>query len=354
MNITLFVGNGFDIQAGLKTKYSDFYDYLKRQAKSNLSLMDNVIFNEINNPYKIANWADFEMGIMDLCSSGINSEVTPELIANAKEELEGYLGKYLSEIENNISYTDKNIDKNIFLKSFQGMLMLLPRQRILELSSILPLNNSSVQMNIVDFNYTSLFRRAFINLSVKNFTTLRILTINGEKALDLNRGKYIKIHGEISQDMILGGSNIDQLGEKMNDSQFRFYFIKPELDDIIGKGLYPETMGLIDNTSLFCILGMSLGESDKFLWSKIINKLLKNKNSAAIIYAYEEDARVMTFPLRRKLITEEIKKKFLNHYTELNKEEYESLSGRILVLFNTNLFNIYNAVNKLKKAQEVK
>ena len=33
MNVTFFIGNGFDINIGLKTKYSDFYPYFKKMPK---------------------------------------------------------------------------------------------------------------------------------------------------------------------------------------------------------------------------------------------------------------------------------------------------------------------------------
>lgn len=42
MNITFLIGNGFDIQMGLKTSYTDFYDNVVASK-----LTENQIYNSI-------------------------------------------------------------------------------------------------------------------------------------------------------------------------------------------------------------------------------------------------------------------------------------------------------------------
>jgi len=55
LNITFFIGNGFDINKGLSTSYMDFYSY----AQDNNLLLKNTIFNEIKRDVKL--WSDFEI-----------------------------------------------------------------------------------------------------------------------------------------------------------------------------------------------------------------------------------------------------------------------------------------------------
>lgn len=43
MNVTFLIGNGFDINLGLDTRYSDFYPYFIKNASS-----DNMIRNWIS------------------------------------------------------------------------------------------------------------------------------------------------------------------------------------------------------------------------------------------------------------------------------------------------------------------
>ena len=76
MEITFLLGNGFDIQCGLKTSYLDFYKYiLKKKYSIDLTKeidkdpalkIDNIIYSEIyKSKDKIENWADleFQLGV---------------------------------------------------------------------------------------------------------------------------------------------------------------------------------------------------------------------------------------------------------------------------------------------------
>lgn len=63
MNVTLILGNGFDLNMGLLTSYSDFYKYYL-QVDSPKST--NLIKQEIGE--KPRNWADFVF-ILCLCWS---------------------------------------------------------------------------------------------------------------------------------------------------------------------------------------------------------------------------------------------------------------------------------------------
>ena len=62
MNITYLIGNGLDIQLGLKTKFSDFYDrYLQLNEHNNMISIRNFC-NSLrkDREIKYCNWSDFE------------------------------------------------------------------------------------------------------------------------------------------------------------------------------------------------------------------------------------------------------------------------------------------------------
>ena len=58
MYITFLIGNGFDINLGLKTRYSDFYDYYKYRATK-----DSVILRWMHEDDDKGNWADLETAL---------------------------------------------------------------------------------------------------------------------------------------------------------------------------------------------------------------------------------------------------------------------------------------------------
>ena len=57
MDITYLIGNGFDINIGLATRYCDFYEYYKQQPSSNKTIAK--LKNDIRCNYE--NWADLEV-----------------------------------------------------------------------------------------------------------------------------------------------------------------------------------------------------------------------------------------------------------------------------------------------------
>ena len=67
MNILYIVGNGLDIQYGLKTKYSDFYEYQlpiykEKNSNENYSniIYDNILIDQDTN---WENWSDLELAL---------------------------------------------------------------------------------------------------------------------------------------------------------------------------------------------------------------------------------------------------------------------------------------------------
>lgn len=85
MRITFLVGNGFDLNCGLHTQYSDFYKYFIEKHPQ------NTIACEIaDNP---ENWADLELSIGKYIEkvSGENRETFLNDLAELEEELRDYL-----------------------------------------------------------------------------------------------------------------------------------------------------------------------------------------------------------------------------------------------------------------------
>lgn len=151
--VLLFIGNGFDCDLGLKTKYKDFVesDYFKRNVSAKFDgsqLMhpdfNFSIFDYLNYKYnENQNWIDIEHELLSLATREckyidirtgnykyklpISTQLQEETFYKLKEELNDYLL--------HISYT---INKNAYS------------------NKLLSLVNQSSNAQIVSFNYTSL------------------------------------------------------------------------------------------------------------------------------------------------------------------------------------------------------
>ncbi|GGJ50844.1 AbiH family protein [Virgibacillus salexigens] len=357
MDVTFFIGNGFDIQSGLETKYSHFYHHLKDIALEDASLKENIIYKDIiNTPDNAVKWSDFEMGLMELthkCVSDeeIDNEWTAQNVSKAKEQIEKYLRSYLLMINSVDIKKELREMKGIFKDSFSNLLSSLPIARSEELYQILQMKDTFFNVNIIDFNYTTLFNNVYKTLEDTNFTPIFFRTTSSNRKVLLNKGSYIKIHGDLSKSINLGGSDESQLGPVMRKSEYNFYFIKSKLDHKIGDGNYYSSKNVINKSSLFCIFGMSLGESDKHLWEEIIQRMYKNENSALIIFQYEDDDQINIQPLQKETRSEEIKRDFLKYAPDIDikSEDYLYLFNRIFIIYNSNLFNLYDLINLNEK-----
>ena len=98
--ITFLVGNGFDVNLGIKTSYYNFYEwYLKQKNNSEIiKQFKQEIANEIkdkNIPESERTWADFETGM-----GKYTSKFTPETVEDfldCYEDAQESIVKYLKE-----------------------------------------------------------------------------------------------------------------------------------------------------------------------------------------------------------------------------------------------------------------
>ncbi|MEB2787271.1 AbiH family protein [Algoriphagus persicinus] len=60
MNILFLIGNGFDLNLGMNTRYADFYEYYNKYIKSS-SPKVLTLKNEISE--NLQNWSDLELAL---------------------------------------------------------------------------------------------------------------------------------------------------------------------------------------------------------------------------------------------------------------------------------------------------
>ena len=115
MNITYIVGNGLDLQYGLKTRYRDFYDYQNklysdRKAKEGyLNFIYESLFADEVNEYK--NWSDFELSIGNLTKE--NSEIIV-----SEETKNKFIDDFTDVIDDLIAYL-KMVEKNFNIENYK-------------------------------------------------------------------------------------------------------------------------------------------------------------------------------------------------------------------------------------------
>ena len=122
--ITFILGNGFDLNLGMKTKYTDMYfGYMEEPSNSkNIEKFKNVLENQI--PFD--KWGDFELGMAEYAKTLSSEHELVECVRDFKRYLVEHLEREYQRLEN-VVFEPKNQSAiienltNSFLGFYSGL-----------------------------------------------------------------------------------------------------------------------------------------------------------------------------------------------------------------------------------------
>lgn len=270
-NFLLIIGNGFDIELGLKTKYSDFiqspiYKSYEDELQKMFSFKTKYdfeyeeefnIFSHFKKVYKIQNWIDLEMEIGKLATrapemmDSETGEFVKELIKSTEpmmrsfEALRMCLNEYISEL-------DIPVKKHNYASELLKILATEPRNNV----------------QIVTFNYTSIDTASGLEIKVP------VHHIHG------------KISGGKESSLILGVQDdieIDKSYSYIIKSHSPYYHSSRIID-------------LLEEADEVIFFGHSLGETDYPYFSEFFQSQCKRiepeKRKKIRIFTFDENSRL--------------------------------------------------------------
>ena len=349
MNITFLIGNGFDLNLGLKTSYTDFLNHYLNIKNKDKDIID--FKNKISKDRKL--WSDSELAFGELTNEF--SLISIDVFEKCYNDFGIELSKYL-EIEQNkiqipkesrqIIYTINNIFNSFY--SFKY----LPQQSTSTIKEMIQKNYGydHFHFNFINFNYTNTFDK-FINFMKASNQPLIHKNVNNNSVTDLVYTP-IHIHGKINDGMVFGVDNKEQILNILYSSNniFNNYFIKSNAIDEIGTLSNITSKKLIDDSQIICIFGMSFGETDRTWWDYIKNWLTKGKINQLILYIHEPEMNnclISSIAQRKSSIFEKL---FNSVWLESDNE----LKNRVHFSFNKNLFgNLKSLVTISEEDKEI-
>ena len=204
----LIMGNGFDLNLGLKTSYSDF---VKSTFFDSLLVSGNKLAEYLNAQKDLNNWIDIENELKEYSKT---NPITEEFFFEF-EELKKSLVSYLSDLD------FENIKKNSFA------------YRLIE-----EISKNSVL--IIDYNYTP--------------TLMNILNNMQDYFKKINKEiRHVKLHGSINMENIIFGVEDSVRLPKGH------IFLKKSVNENFDGTDYGQQMEGCEN---FIVFGHSLGETD--------------------------------------------------------------------------------------------
>ena len=329
--ITFFIGNGFDLNMGLETRYDQFCNYYIQQNPKDFLAQSMKKDTEL--------WSDVEIALGKITEQVPNGE--EDHFGESKDLLEISLGDYLENEQRKIRISNEQQeqiakDMKRYLTSFYQE---LPFEHMQNIEGVIKRCRGTLKYSFVSFNYTNVLDRCIeITKRQLNSDLGAYSSDNGNK-YPQNLGNVIHIHGTIESEMILGVNDIDQIADRRftENSLYRQCMIKEETNKRFAQNKIQRVKKLIDESCIICIFGMSIGETDKMWWQYIGKWLLASSEHRLVIYIRHNSQRKRV-TARERFITENI---VLQRFKENSgiKEEWEKAESKIYIVCNGNIFN---------------
>ncbi|MCH5159716.1 MAG: hypothetical protein J1F66_02570 [Clostridiales bacterium] len=277
MNVTFLIGNGFDINLGLNTKYKNFVDVYCNDLRQDDGTIHKFKKDIIQRNLPLWSNAEWAFGNQ---TSQIKDHFTVKDYCKCHEDFCVSLANYLKEEQKKFVMSKENA--RAICEKFSTAINNLsvgfrnaPRTEIRSLIS----KYNDFHFNFIDFNYTDVLDRICSETSNSCGWGKHNNYLN-------SKGKLIHVHGTVEKDMVLGVHDETQIANlecfKSVDKYYLAQLIKSQTDAVNEENTYSQTFQILDSSDLIYIYGMSLGETDKLWWESIC-KLLQTKTYLRVI-----------------------------------------------------------------------
>ena len=270
---TFMIGNGFDLNLGMKTRYSDMYDDYIYEPTMIAYIDDFKETLQKQDPYN--KWGDFEIGMAEYAKEFSSEKELVECVRDFKR----YLVNYLQEESNRLNSVLREIKnygpiQNELYKSLRSFYSKLIPNDIYTIESIIA--ERPVDINVITFNYTN---------------CLEWLLSRIQQTPKLSFSTPIHIHGRLGEDVVLGVDNLTQfknlpyaLTKKGKRS-----FIKTEFNEQYDRARLEKAKKVLLGSDIICVFGFAMGKTDQMWVDLIIEWLLQSPNHHLVFFKYDEN-----------------------------------------------------------------
>ena len=330
MNITFLLGNGFDMNFGLKTSYKSFYNHLKKSKVRN-RLINNILSN-----IDCELWSDLELGLGNYLSN-INSETEIEDFLNEKEVVESLLVDYLVQEIDKFEIVDEKTISQIFNQNVINFHKDFNRKEKSHYVSVLA-DTKTLKYQFITYNYTDIIDQ-IISIVKNQSEPFSRRNYKGTVVKDV-LCDAIHVHGTLDEGIVLALNDTSQINnEKLqNDDNLKRFMIKSQINEEDGNFLTDDALKVIENSLYICIFGMSIGDTDNMWWQAIMKWLLQNSNRR-IVFFVRDNTEISKSKAARLKFNRDKRKILSQHSVELSEEDYQKIESQVIVILNSDIFD---------------
>lgn len=336
-SLVFLIGNGFDLNCGLKSRYKDAYEYYLSKTVNDSETIQNFKKDLSANH---ENWSDFEIGISNYAQKLSNENELIECLRDFRKSLKEYLTIEESKFYDLINSTDGLINElnsetdNSIKTFYEGISN--------------NISNNIRNIDIIDyitFNYTSI---------LDNLTYYKVPR-TGERSkykLGCISNNVIHVHASCHNNTpVLGVDRIEQLTVSYSlTNRGKRTLIKPTFNSEVDKSRIESAKERIDNADYICAFGLSLGFSDLTWREKLISWLESTNWHQLFIYDYSVYDEIELEDDERLDMEEELKYKL---FLDWGIETSSKLWNQIHMPCGNKIFNYKEVIDEYLHKKEI-
>lgn len=313
--IMVIVGNGFDTSVlnkygdKITTSYESFYRYFKYHYPDE---DDNIFIEQMERSRQEnkKNWSDFE-AILSIKLQEISNDkkINTNKLSSDLSKLQLAFSRFLNEVVNDdiikkLSEETSNVPKGKKSLAYYSMSEFLgdlseEDYKKNRFQSVVD-NHDQLEMLFFNFNYTSLLDN-YIYLDKETFDPVEFRTSGNNFVFQSNPKNFSEFKGHYPDSFCRlhtslfhphGFQDVPKsilFGTELEENKQINYTIKPFIKSYWAQCDLNYSK-YFNDTELFIIYGCSIGESDKWWWKRIYDKI-SNDNAELIIYNYGSEER---------------------------------------------------------------
>ena len=288
-NITFMVGNGFDVNLGLKTRYTDYYGIYTKIKPDDSKVVKQFKTEILKDTLDWKDWKDFEFGMGDKSKDFVGASQAEDFIECVDDFVVGYIDYLKSECAKVDWGAVSDSIYRAFEQSIRFFYQHIRSVNQSNVKSLTFLNDSQTTINFLQLNYTNVLDALIDRSNLAR--TINTLLRQGNR--EINRfGKNLHIHGRMDGGYpAIGVNDVSQLTNPIlrKSPEVKRAFVKPDFltslenRDVNQKIDRSQAVEITRLSNVICSFGCSIGDTDKFWW-ELIGESLIQSNRLLIIF----------------------------------------------------------------------
>lgn len=314
MRYVIMIGNGLDIGLGLKTAYSDFIEEYKNSPENysggcdERKSVDGILKKQIRSDPQT--WADAEKAFAELRFSEMFKDCENprrsilDVFAAFTAALNNYLAK--QEYSRELSRVSTAVSELFFQHMIQSVFMGMPeRLREQESNRLGDINSMQQVLNycsFINFNYTGTFDK-LIGIKTDGLSAtsghhsfdqkaFSVKTLDHQALFILEQ--LVHVHGSNkARNSIFGVSDSQQITDVVAREMAETigFLVKDCTDREKAVGNYDLAVDVINNADRAVLFGLSIGNSDKYWWRLLMEKVRKVEDFRVFVFPYSKNPK---------------------------------------------------------------